>query len=137
MQEEKEKKPTKTAKAEKAVKTEKPKKVHKSKPKKEPAPSKPESEKEPAATEQETPEKQLGVHKQLKKADVSRRSKRLDKLAKEGVPAEDTKAVVYIGHLPYGFEETGLRKFFEQFGTITRMKMPRSKKVCPHIIIVH
>ncbi len=38
-------------------------------------------------------------------------------------------SVVYIGHLPWGFEDKGIKKYFEQFGTITRILVPRSKKV--------
>ena len=67
--------------------------------------------------------------KSIKKQKVSKRSKRLDKLGENIEVEEKEKGVLYVGHLPYGFEETGLRKFFEQFGTIKRLKMSRSKKV--------
>lgn len=40
-----------------------------------------------------------------------------------------TKGTVYIGHLPYGFVEEGIKKFFEQYGTVTNVKVARSKKV--------
>ena len=36
--------------------------------------------------------------------------------------------VIYIGHLPWGFEENALKKYFNQFGEITRLIVPRSKK---------
>lgn len=39
-----------------------------------------------------------------------------------------TPGVVYIGHLPDGFEEEELRRFFLQFGTVKRAKLSRSKK---------
>ena len=81
----------------------------------------------------EVPKKAMpAVEKKIRKQKPkpSRRSQRMNKLLKEGAAEDDKKAVVYIGHLPYGFEETGLRKFFEQFGKITRLKMSRSKKVC-------
>ena len=89
---------------------------------------------EDKAQEQEQEQKEvLEVHKRLKKPKkekVSKRSKRMDKVDEEPVQAvDDKRAVIYVGHLPYGFEEAGLRKFFEQFGTITRLKMSRSKKV--------
>jgi len=38
------------------------------------------------------------------------------------------KGIVYIGHLPKGFEEGELRKFFEQFGSISKLRVSRSKK---------
>ncbi len=58
----------------------------------------------------------------------STRSKRFRKIEK--ITAEDrlTKGVVYLGHIPYGFREEEIKKFFEQFGTVTRVKLARSKK---------
>ncbi|KAF8821597.1 Rna recognition motif-containing protein [Cardiosporidium cionae] len=38
------------------------------------------------------------------------------------------KGVIYIGHIPFGFFETQIRKFFSQFGGIRRMALKRSKK---------
>lgn len=35
---------------------------------------------------------------------------------------------MYIGHLPKGFEEQELRKFFTQFGEVTKLRVSRSKK---------
>jgi len=42
---------------------------------------------------------------------------------------EKNTGVIYIGHLPWGFEDKGIKKYFEQFGTITRIIVPKSKKV--------
>lgn len=39
------------------------------------------------------------------------------------------RGVVYISHLPPGFLEPQLRKFFRQFGEITQLRLIRSKKV--------
>ena len=39
-------------------------------------------------------------------------------------------AVVYLGHIPHGFYEEEMNKYFSQFGTVTRLKLARSKKVC-------
>ena len=39
------------------------------------------------------------------------------------------KGVIYIGHLPYGFDENGIREFYSQFGEVTKVKLARSKKV--------
>ena len=38
------------------------------------------------------------------------------------------KGIVYVGHLPKGFEEGELRKFFEQFGKVNKLRVSRSKK---------
>lgn len=37
------------------------------------------------------------------------------------------KGVLYIGHLPKGFNEDELKKFFSQFGEITKLRVARSK----------
>ncbi|CAG5116564.1 unnamed protein product, partial [Candidula unifasciata] len=36
--------------------------------------------------------------------------------------------VVYIGHVPHGFFERQLRKYFSQFGSVQAVKLSRSKK---------
>jgi nucleolar protein 15 len=38
------------------------------------------------------------------------------------------KGVIYIGRLPEGFEEDELKKYFNQFGDITNVRLPRNKK---------
>ncbi|KEP62699.1 UNVERIFIED_CONTAM: RNA recognition motif-containing protein [Hammondia hammondi] len=38
------------------------------------------------------------------------------------------RGVVYLGHLPQGFFEPQLRKFFSQFGKVTRVELRRSKR---------
>ncbi|CDR45535.1 CYFA0S19e00100g1_1 [Cyberlindnera fabianii] len=51
------------------------------------------------------------------------------KNAKEaGKKKKVSKGVIYIGRLPEGFEETELKKYFSQFGDITNVRVPRSKK---------
>ena len=40
------------------------------------------------------------------------------------------KGVIYVGHIPHGFFEQEMRAFFSQFGTVTRLRLARSKKVC-------
>ena len=42
---------------------------------------------------------------------------------------KENKGIVYLGHIPYGFDEDGIRKYFTQFGTVTRIRLARSKKV--------
>lgn len=36
--------------------------------------------------------------------------------------------VIYVGHLPNGLFEPQLRQYFEQFGTVLRLRLSRSKK---------
>lgn len=38
------------------------------------------------------------------------------------------RGVIYIGRLPKGFEEVELKKYFSQFGDITRLRLSRNKK---------
>jgi len=38
------------------------------------------------------------------------------------------KGVIYLGHIPYGFFEEQMNGFFEQFGSIQRLRLSRSKK---------
>ena len=37
-------------------------------------------------------------------------------------------AVMYVGHIPYGFFEKQLRKFFSQFGDVMHVRVARSKR---------
>jgi len=41
---------------------------------------------------------------------------------------EATRGVIYLGHIPSGFEELQMKEFFTQFGTVTRLRLARSKK---------
>ncbi|XP_030344122.1 MKI67 FHA domain-interacting nucleolar phosphoprotein [Strigops habroptila] len=41
---------------------------------------------------------------------------------------ELTPGVVYVGHLPRGLCEPQMYQYFEQFGTVTRLRLSRSKK---------
>lgn len=43
-------------------------------------------------------------------------------------PTPTSAGVVYVGHLPKGFYEEAMTGFFAQFGTVTRVKVARSKK---------
>ena len=38
------------------------------------------------------------------------------------------RGVLYLGHLPEGFNEGEVREFFSQFGEVTRFRIARSKK---------
>uniref|UniRef100_A0A1B6LXL2 RRM domain-containing protein n=1 Tax=Graphocephala atropunctata TaxID=36148 RepID=A0A1B6LXL2_9HEMI len=37
------------------------------------------------------------------------------------------KGVVYLSHIPHGFYEEQIRKYFTQFGKVTNLSVPRSK----------
>jgi nucleolar protein 15 len=41
---------------------------------------------------------------------------------------QEPRGVVYVGHIPEGFAEPQMRKFFSQFGKVTRLRLSRSKK---------
>ncbi|XP_063256920.1 MKI67 FHA domain-interacting nucleolar phosphoprotein [Prinia subflava] len=47
---------------------------------------------------------------------------------KRTVQEELTPGVVFVGHLPRGLFEPQLREYFGQFGTVTRLRLSRSKK---------
>ncbi|XP_033733213.1 MKI67 FHA domain-interacting nucleolar phosphoprotein-like [Pecten maximus] len=38
------------------------------------------------------------------------------------------RGVIYLGHIPRGFYEPQMKSFFQQFGSVTRLKLSRSKK---------
>jgi len=38
------------------------------------------------------------------------------------------RGVIYISHIPHGFYENAMRKFFGQFGSVTNLRLARSKK---------
>jgi len=41
---------------------------------------------------------------------------------------EEPRGVLYVGHIPDGFMEPQMKKFFGQFGEVTRLRLSRSKK---------
>jgi len=43
-------------------------------------------------------------------------------------PKTTKQGILYIKHIPYGFEEKGILGFFSQFGQIDRVKLVRSKR---------
>lgn len=56
---------------------------------------------------------------------ASRTSQRFSGIGKEG---KSETGLIYVGHLPYGFVEEGLKEYFEQYGDVLRVKLMRSKK---------
>ena len=74
----------------------------------------------------EAPKKEKKV-RETDPAKKSKMAKRFNKLRlKEG--DLKSKGVIYIGHLPKGFEEEEIKKFFAQFGEVTKTRLARSKK---------
>ena len=64
--------------------------------------------------------------KDAKKPKENRMARRFNKLRLKS--DEGTKCgVVYIGHLTRGFNEEELKKFFGQFGTVSKLRVARSK----------
>jgi RNA recognition motif-containing protein len=64
----------------------------------------------------------------LKKSKPSKMINRLK--TKETVEAEiesEPTGVIYVGHLPYGFVEEGLREYFGQYGRILQVTLNKEK----------
>ena len=57
----------------------------------------------------------------------SKMAKRFNKLRLKSENA-DKRGIIYIGHLPRGFNEEELKKFFTQFGSVNKLRVSRSKK---------
>lgn len=55
------------------------------------------------------------------------RSKKLEKLVEAMTEPKEKFHILYVSHLPWGTDETFVKKYFEQFGTINRYYLPRSK----------
>ena len=82
-----------------------------------------------AAEDQINPKSQLSgeeLEEMLKKGVPAHVSKK--KAEKIAFPPRAERGVIYIGHLPYGFYETALRRFFSQFGQICRLRVARNHK---------
>jgi len=60
---------------------------------------------------------------------VKSKARRLEEMEAEAdeEPVEP-KGVIYVGHIPDGFFEPQMKKFFGQFGTVTRLRISRSAK---------
>lgn len=88
------------------------------------------TEKTDAVTEQEdviplSSDQVTKEHKPLVKATANK----IKKVMKAGKPQEgETRGVVYLGHIPYGFFEEQMTMFFTQFGEVTRLKLSRNSR---------
>ncbi|KAH3671138.1 hypothetical protein OGAPHI_000849 [Ogataea philodendri] len=79
------------------------------------------AEEEPEQDDAEIITTKNTVHTVTKPAPVSsQHSAKSSKKSKHGV--------VYVGRLPHGFYEEELKKYFNQFGDITRLRVSRNKK---------
>ena len=47
--------------------------------------------------------------------------------AGKGIPK--TRAVIYVGHIPYGFFEEQMKAYFSQFGDVLNIRLSRNRKV--------
>merc|ERR1719214_39613 len=62
---------------------------------------------------------------ELPKISKKTKNKLENRVKKEGsVP----RGVIYLGHIPKGFFEPQMKKYFSQFGTVTRLRLSRSKR---------
>ncbi|XP_020279294.1 MKI67 FHA domain-interacting nucleolar phosphoprotein-like [Pseudomyrmex gracilis] len=79
--------------------------------------------KEKQLTKPTPKEKQLTkpTRKEKQLTKPTRKSKRLRKFT-------GNKGVIYLGHIPHGFYEDQIKDYFKQFGTVTRVRVARSKK---------
>lgn len=47
---------------------------------------------------------------------------------KPGIDPEGNSKAIVIKHIPFGFFEKELLKYFSQFGAVQRVRIPRNKK---------
>ena len=57
------------------------------------------------------------VSKQITKP--SKRSQRFKKIERISKKNKNERGVLYVGHIPYGFNEEEIKDFFSQFGDVT------------------
>eukprot|EP00746_Dinoflagellata_sp_MGD_P164957 gnl/MRDRNA2_/MRDRNA2_93950_c0_seq1.p1 gnl/MRDRNA2_/MRDRNA2_93950_c0~~gnl/MRDRNA2_/MRDRNA2_93950_c0_seq1.p1 ORF type:complete len:301 (+),score=88.03 gnl/MRDRNA2_/MRDRNA2_93950_c0_seq1:62-964(+) len=87
--------------------------------------------KEKAANKEEEKEKEKAGSDAGEEIDelpkISKKTKnKLENRVKKAPSAP--RGVIYLGHIPKGFFEPQMKKYFEQFGTVTRLRLSRSKK---------
>ncbi|KAM8933505.1 MKI67 FHA domain-interacting nucleolar phosphoprotein [Pelodytes ibericus] len=54
--------------------------------------------------------------------------KKVQQIQRTKKSEELTPGVIYLGHIPRALSEPQLRQYFSQFGTVTRLRLSRSKK---------
>lgn len=67
--------------------------------------------------------------KKEKKDDAKKENRMVRRFNKLRIKSDEgsKRGVVYIGHLTKGFNEEELKKFFGQFGTVSKLRVARSK----------
>ena len=78
--------------------------------------------------EESIPEEEEKSEEDSKKKNIKNSKSRVEKTQKaiESLTKPKKTSVIYVGHLPWGFDEKALYKYFSQFGTINRLYNPRS-----------
>jgi len=67
----------------------------------------------------------IALDQAIQKEHGKSKKKSKQKKAKE---FENSPGVVFLKHIPYGFFEPQMKRYFEQFGKVTRLRLARSKK---------
>merc|ERR1712072_971319 len=60
--------------------------------------------------------------------DIKPTSKQSNKMTDGETTEVPKRGTMYMGHIPHGFYDTQIRDYFTQFGTVTRVRLARSKK---------
>lgn len=91
---------------------------------------------EPSDSDEDEVEEQPGTEQNdeasPEKAKAPKRKTKANRFAQMEAEADaepvEPRGVLYIGHIPDGFFEPQMKKFFAQFGKVTRLRISRSKK---------
>eukprot|EP00933_Yihiella_yeosuensis_P073518 TRINITY_DN82232_c0_g1_i1.p1 TRINITY_DN82232_c0_g1~~TRINITY_DN82232_c0_g1_i1.p1 ORF type:complete len:324 (+),score=104.13 TRINITY_DN82232_c0_g1_i1:70-1041(+) len=59
---------------------------------------------------------------------IKTKANRFQEAKEDEEEPKEPRGVIYLGHIPKGFFEPQMRKYFSQFGTVTRLRLSRSKK---------
>ena len=82
----------------------------------------------PAKSSIDKPPKDNSKEK-TKTSEKSNKKEKREIQNEEGIEQnQQSTGVIYVGHLPWGFIDSTLQKYFEQFGPITRIICPKSAK---------
>lgn len=69
------------------------------------------------------------VSKDDKKRRIGKSEKTTEKdVSRDQGNEQSKRGVLYLGHIPHGFYENEMRKYFSQFGTVCRLRLSRSQK---------
>ncbi|XP_054722281.1 MKI67 FHA domain-interacting nucleolar phosphoprotein-like [Uloborus diversus] len=60
--------------------------------------------------------------------DGDKKKKKRPKKKKEEILDDSVPGTVYVAHIPHGFYEKEMRKYFSQFGKVLRLRVARSRK---------